>query len=314
MAGKVSARRVGRRRSWRVWVSWCVPTAAAVVAVSGSLASADDTCTTTWVGGGGNDSWQTAANWSTGSTPGAGDRACLPAGSNVYVSGGGVDVASVDSGGSLAISGGSVSLSDEEATSQVQSLDISDGSLSVAGTLDVSQLALSGGAVDGAGTVSVSDAFDWTRGSMTGSGVTELAAGGSGSIHPSTGSLVSMNARTLSNAGDLTLASGRLEVGQGGAVENSGTLTVHAQDVSGLPSWQQPGLYDAFAGARARLLNTGELLKTTGSGRTQVTLQVDNDGTVDAQSGEMLFGGGGYGGQTGVVVCVRRWFVAGLRR
>jgi hypothetical protein len=195
---------------------------------------------------------------------------------------------------------GSVSLSDPDATSQAQSVEVSGGTLSVAGTLEASELALSGGTLGGAGTVSASDSFDWTSGSMSGSGATELTDTASGSIHPATGSMVTMNQRTLRNEGTLDLDSGRVEIGLGGVIDNAGTLTVDAETgAPGLPYWQQPGLYDAYWGDRARLRNAGTLRKSHGTGSTTLGPQVDNQGTIDAQTGQMLFGGGGYGEQTG---------------
>ena len=287
------------------WERWSVAAGVSAVLVVMALivppAGADPICTTTWTGGAGDGLWTTSGNWSSGSTPSAEDRACLPAASSVAVTSGTAQAASVDGEGQLSIGGGSLSLGDADATSRAASITVTGGSMSVAGPTDVSDLTVDGaGVLSGAGTVSVSGVLDWTGGSMTGAGTTELTAAASGTIHvPSSGTLT-LSGRTLRSAGTLVMSSGRLELSQGALLDNSGALTIDAEDgVSGLPYWAQPGVYDLYSGARARLRNTGVLEKAHGTGRTAIGPQVDNQGTIDALTGRLAFTGGGYGQQTG---------------
>ncbi len=65
-----------------------------------SLAAA---CTVTWTGNAGDGQWTTAANWSSGSLPGANDNVCIPSGKTVTLVGSS-SISSITSDGTFIIS------------------------------------------------------------------------------------------------------------------------------------------------------------------------------------------------------------------
>ena len=105
----------------------------------------------TWTNGGGDGSWNNAANWNPAVVPGEGDDVIIPDG---------LGAATYDTG-----------------TTNLNSLSV-DGSLTIAaGTLNVaasstfgatSSLTLSGGIFGGAGDVTLNGSLTWSPGTLTG--------------------------------------------------------------------------------------------------------------------------------------------------
>ena len=236
---------------------------------------ADPSCTDTWTGGAGTEVWQTAANWSTGSVPGSGDIACVGSGVTVQVTGGSNQAASLQDEGGLDISGGSLELTSSSEASSTASLTVSGGTLTGAAELDVS------------------GSFSWTGGAMTGTGKTVLEAGATGSIDPGSGSAVSLSGRDLVNRGTLTWSSGSVEGRDSAEIDNSGTLEADA-DASG-GEWSERGLLNSD-GSDVWLYNTGVVKKAAGSVFTQIQFQMDNEGAVEAKTGQIILTGGNHGG------------------
>jgi RHS repeat-associated protein len=256
---------------------WLFGVAATVLALAVLPAStiADPSCTDTWTGGAGTEVWQTAANWSTGSAPGSGDIACVGSGVTVQVTSGTNQAASLQDEGGLDISGGSLEL---ESPSEASS---------------TASLTLSGGTLTGAGEVDVSGSFSWTGGAMTGTGKTVLEAGAAGSIDPGSGSAVSLSGRDLVNRGTLTWSSGSVEGRSSAEIDNSGTFDANA-DASG-GEWSERGLLNSD-GSDVWLHNTGTVKKASGSVFTQIQFQMDNEGTVEVKTGQIILTGGNHGG------------------
>lgn len=267
------------RRGSRTAAAMAVSLAAvlgAVFALVPASAWAEPLCTDTWTGPA-EGTWQTAADWSTEHVPTSSDIACMGSGKTVKVTAG-TDQASVVQGeGALVISGGSLELTNSlvEEASRIHSL------------------ILEGGTLTGAATLNVSEAFTWTGGTMSGSGATVLESGASGSINPGSGVSVALTARTLSNDGDLTWSSGSVEGRSSAEIDNNGTLIANA-DASG-SEWWEHGLLKGD-GSAVWLHNTGTVKKTAGSLFTQIQFQIDNEGAVEAKTGQIILAGGNHGG------------------
>ena len=138
-----------------------------------------------WIAGGGG-SWNNAANWSTGTVPGAGDDVVIdesPEAFTVTVSSGSYSVRSVTSQEAISISGGTLSIA---ANSQMASLTIS-----------------SGGVLAGAGNVAVNSNLTWNGGADEATGTLTVASGAS-----ALSGTVTLANGALSNAGIMTWASG----------------------------------------------------------------------------------------------------------
>ncbi len=235
--------------------------------------SADGGCTATWTGDAGDGSWQSPGNWSTDAEPGSSDVVCVGAGATVTVTGTAqASVLKVE--GALVVASGVLRVGGSEASS-------------------VHELTVSGGELTGVGTLDVSGSLSWTAGSMSGSGETVLEAGGVGLIDPGSGNAVSLSERDLVNRGTLTWGSGSVYGSDSAEIDNAGTLDADSQvSASG---WESHGLIDSD-GSAVWLDNTGVVKKAAGDEYTTIQFQIDNEGSVEVESGDVIFTGGGHGG------------------
>ena len=124
---------------------------------------------------------------------------------------------------------------------------------------------------------------------MTGSGKTVLDSGATGSIDPGSGSAVALTERELVNEGTLTWSSGSVEGRSNAEIDNSGTLIVNAQ-APGYEWWEHGLLNEDDSNVWVH--NAGTIKKTAGGEFTQIQFQIDNEGTVDAKTGQIIFSGG----------------------
>ncbi len=221
-------------------------------------------CSDIWTGEAGDEAWQTAGNWSTGTVPGESDHACIPAGGTAHISSGTHTVGSIRGAGGLVLSGGTLDLSDASTLSEFGSLTVQ------------------GGIFTGSGTVEISEVLSWTGGEMTGSGQTVLASGAGGSIDAGSGGHVWLEGRTLTNAGTLTLVDGAILLAGGAEIDNTGTFDVNSQASS------YTNQIEHWTGTTS-LVNTGTVQKTSGTGTTRIGVAFTNDGTLDAASGHIGF-------------------------
>jgi Ig domain of plant-specific actin-binding protein/Bacterial Ig-like domain len=235
--------------------------------------SGESTCTDTWTGDAGDGLWQTAANWSTGAVPAANDVACIGAGETVDVTAGANQVSSIEDEGALVLAGGSLSLIEAAEYSSVHALSVQGGTLTGPGSLDVS------------------GSLSWTGGTMSGSGSTVLEPDATGTINPGSGGSVALTERTLSNHGTLTLESGSVEGRSSAELDNSGTFDANA-DVPG-SEYSSYGLLNSD-GSNVWLDNTGTVTKTAGSEYTQIQFQIENEGVVEDETGQIIFTGGSH--------------------
>ena len=217
-------------------------------------------CTDTWVGPA-ESTWQTASNWSAGHVPGATDVACIGSGKTAKSSTGTNQAAVVQGEGSVIVSGGSLEL--KRPASEGES------------TIPV--LTISGlGKLTGPGKLRITKTLNWNSGQMAGTGTTVVAPGASGSM-----SGVNLNERTLVNEGALSLPSSYLSLNNGSRLENGGTFTVNTEG-------SELGVSHS-TGAAPLILNTGTIRKTSGSGETKIKVGLENRGTVNAETGALVF-------------------------
>ena len=140
-----SNRKPNRSKSCRPRIEWMEPR---------TLLSA-----VSWTGGGGDNNWDTAANWSTDSVPGSGDDVTINIAANVVHSDNVTDsINSLTSTEPLTISGGTLSIA-------------------AASTID-STLSLTGGTLTGTGDVTVSGLVTLTSGTLSGARRSSMPMGG----------------------------------------------------------------------------------------------------------------------------------------
>jgi hypothetical protein len=221
--------------------------------------------TVTWVNPGGGD-WDTAANWSDGTThrlPGPGDDAVI-------------------STPGITVTHSAFSANDAvNSLTSAATLAVSGGTLALGAVSEVSALTLSGGTLTGGGNLTVDNALVWTGGTMSGPGHTVLNGtaefGKGGSNGPA------LSGRLLDNFGTAAVDSGATLVLSNGAVltnEAGATLTL-AGTGSLVELNTQPGQLD----------NAGQLIKA-GAGTAFANVPLDNPGTIDIQGGTLFVGRG----------------------
>ncbi len=229
-------------------------------------------CTDTWIGGS-EGTWQIASNWSTGSTPGSSDVACIESGATVSVTAEANEAGTLESDGTVVLAGGSLALTDAGASSNTHALLLDSGVLT------------------GAATLEVTSSLTWSGGTMSGSGKTVVAAGASGAIESS--GAVALSERTLANAGTLTLSEGSMSVSANAEIDNSGTFYVDADAPAS--EWFSHGVLKSD-GSHSWIHNTGTVKKTAGSQYSQIQIEFDNAGTVESNTGQLIFSGGSHSG------------------
>ncbi len=232
-------------------------------------------CTDTWTGGAGNDSWDTAGNWATGSIPGADDHACiLSNNTTVAVSGHADQVGWLTDEGTLEVTSGSLSINGPS-TSTLRGLTVTGATLTGAGTVDVT------GSFSGGG-----------YGTLSGSGSLVIEPGATGTVTPTSGAGLYLEERTLSNAGTLTVgAESGVEGLDSARLLNSGTLVVNGEGGG-------RGLVGPEG--EASLTNTGTLTKTEGTGTSPIRFAIDNEGSVTDTAGDLEFTSPGTSGASAI--------------
>src|SRR5262245_26833911 len=152
---------------------------------------------------------------------------------------------------------------------------VSSGSVTLTGSQAVTNFNLSGGTVTGAGDLTVSGIWNWTAGSMSGTGETVVAA--SGTLTISGG--VSLG-RTLTVNGTGNWTAGRIDV-------NNGTLAIN-----GTFTTTTDNGFENFGGTPA-VNNAGTFTKSTATGVSYSNIPFNNTGTITINSGSMNLNAGG---------------------
>ena len=216
----------------------------------------------TWTGGGGDNNWDTAANWSTDSVPTSGDDVTINIAANVVHSDNDDDsINSLTSTEPLTISGGTLSIA-------------------AASTID-STLSITGGTLTGTGNLSVSGLVTLTAGTL--SGASELNANGGMLINP-TGGNFNLDGRTVNNAAGQTATwtgsvDDFIEASDGSVFNNLGTFLV-----DGLALYEGSGI-----GAASSFNDVGTFITTanTANAGFNVSFNVAR-GSVDVKDNSQL--------------------------
>jgi RHS repeat-associated protein len=262
-ARSASNRPAGGRALLLARLSACALTAVVALLLIGSPAAhAESLCTDTWTGPA-EGWWSVAADWSAGKVPSSTDVACIGSGKTVKIEEGTNVVSVVQGEGALVFSGGVLEIASALEVSKIGSLTMR-----------------SSAKLTGAGTLEIGGSFSAEGGQMRGSGSTVLLSGASGSID----GYFEIYGRSFANEGTITSNGGAaVFLYEGVKVSNSGTFKANAEN----SSYSQ---FTAESGGGS-VVNTGLFEKTEGSGRTNIAVPFENNGTVAGNSGTLLLAG-----------------------
>ena len=146
----------------------------------------------------------------------------------------------------------------------------------------VPSVLLSQGTLGGTGTLTVTETMNWTGGEMGGGGTTAIAPGATLTIDASSVGMAA-GGRTIANQGTIDWLRGN--------VNASGSARLSVNNQPG-------GLFDirtnASLGATGSVFNNAGLVrKSAGTGRSAVTMALNNTGTAEVQAGTLAFTRGG---------------------
>ncbi|HUJ41958.1 MAG TPA: choice-of-anchor D domain-containing protein, partial [Candidatus Acidoferrales bacterium] len=196
-------------------------------------------------------------------------------GGTVNLSGGTYNVT-----GGTTFSGATATFSAAATVTSVGQLTVSGGTatLSSGEVINASALNQSGGTLTGTDTVNAAGLFIWTGGTQDGGGITNANGGAQIS-----GNDVLLS-RTINLAGTSSW-NGRMDSGQGGIINNTGTLNINGDLFAPI----------SFGGAQPTLSNSGTITKTAGTGTSNISLALNNTqpGTLSVASGTLSFLSGG---------------------
>jgi RHS repeat-associated protein len=169
-------------------------------------------------------------------------------------------------------------------------LTVESGTLSMAegDTATVGVLAMTGGTLTGPGTLKVTEMLSWsapgTESTMSGSGLTVLASGAIGSISVPSVDNANLAKRSFINEGTLTLVSGHISLSEEAKLENKGTFKVNSESTNAIV---------LAPGGSGKVVNSGMVEKSSGTGTSQVSVLFESSGTVEGQKGQLAFTAGG---------------------
>jgi hypothetical protein len=166
------------------------------------------------------------------------------------------------------------------------------GTLTVNQVLSVPNFTMAAGTLTGSGILTITGAFNWTDGTMGGSGRTIIAAGATGTLATTSIKEVN-NSRVLENRGSLVHSGGSVRFGLNGSssgrIENKEGASYEIQGTAGfIQNFSGPYSFD-----NAGLISkTGEGISSFGS-----SVALNNTGTMLVVTGGLqLSGGGSHGG------------------
>ncbi len=161
------------------------------------------------------------------------------------------------------------------------SVTIAGGIVSITNGVQVAGISFSGGTIDGAGLLSLRTNFQWSAGTLTGSGSTLLE---SGVVLGISGSSSKTLTRRLDNHGTVTFA------GTGSLLGNT-TDTVIYNHTDGVFDIQVAN--GTMLGTTAIFTNAGTLKKSVGNSMVVLAAALHSTGTVYVQLGNLSLTGGG---------------------
>jgi RHS repeat-associated protein len=200
------------------------------------------------------------------------------------LAGGTFNLTSTALAGSVAIRGTGTTVKAEGVTAKSGELEVEEGTLTVSGaTTTLTGLTMkSNGVVNGSGILQISGSLTWAKEStMAGSGSTVLLSGATASTSLTGNARIKQ--RTFVNEGTFTMSSGDVQLFEGAVLENTGTFIANTT---------QPTVVAKSTGGGS-LFNTGTFQRTAGTGATAIAAFLDNEGTIQSESGGLTFTGNG---------------------
>lgn len=158
---------------------------------------------------------------------------------------------------------------------------VNGGTADFAADTTIGTLAISGGTLRGNGNVTITTAFNWSGGTMAGSGSTSVQPGATVTF---SGGTKTLNGRILNNASPAIWTSNANIVGQNGASFNQ--LPTASLDIQATGS-----LVGSTGGATFN--NQGSILKTGGDGTNTISMAFHNSGSLTILTGTVQLNGGG---------------------
>jgi RHS repeat-associated protein len=224
------------------------------------VASAEPLCTDTWTGPAEGE-WTTAADWSTGKVPTSTTVACIGAETQVFVRSGTNQVGVLEDKGHLVL----------------------EGPLEFTNALEASSIATLTlfGSLSGAAEVDITGTFQGGEsGKLEGSGSLVIESGATGSVNEANSSYLYVEGGTLVNKGTFTIGkTGGIYGTKKARLVNSGVLKVNGE-----PDGSNTlGLYASKG--EARLINTGAVEKTEGTGTSEIQFEFENLGSIRVETG-----------------------------
>lgn len=217
-----------------------------------------------WTGGGGNNSWHTAANWNLNRVPAVGDDVVIPdmtPNVNVTFSSGSSTINSLTSSEAFTLSAG------------ILIIDMASSFNNA--------VSFSGGVLGGSGDVTVNGVISWTFATLAGTGA--LNANGGITISGDTFAKT-LAQRTLNNAGLATYTgTGQLALNQSAVWNNLPGSTFVIQNTAPI----------GFTAAPAGTFNNQGTLRKTSPGTSNISIALNNDGIIEVQTGTLTASGGG---------------------
>ena len=207
-------------------------------------------------------------------------------GTNVTFDLGTITIASTYSvSGTTSVNGATVSFTPASTiTSKGTTLTVTLGNLNLASgeAIALTTLTLTTGTLSGSDNVTVTGLMTWSGGTMSGSGVTTIAAGGTLDF---LGAVKTLDGRTLNNAGTATVSGPAvtLTMANGAIFNNQASGSFEVQNDSTIASLGTGSMFN----------NQGTFNRTLGSGTATVGVVFNNTGTVNITSGTLSFSGSG---------------------
>ncbi|MDI6803338.1 MAG: Ig-like domain-containing protein, partial [Bacteroidota bacterium] len=157
---------------------------------------------------------------------------------------------------------------------------VNGATVNVNGTIPAVNFAVVAGSLSGDSTLTISGTFNWSGGTMLGTGMTVVDTGGSVNITSAVSK--TLNGRTLTLRSNVTtVCTGSFTMSNSAVIANWGTFNIQADIniwTSGSPT--------------PHIENYGTFRRTTTTGTTSINPTFNNTGTAEAKVGTLYFGGG----------------------
>jgi hypothetical protein len=150
-------------------------------------------------------------------------------------------------------------------------------------SFSVGQLTLSTGTLWCDGAISVTTTMSWTGGTLVGTGTTSLGAGATLTISGGNDKALDGESLSLTNGATGTWTGGNLVFYDAASFNNQAGATFTIQTNQTLST----------SGALSAFRNGGSLIQNNSTGTANLGTPLFNSGTVDVQTGTLLFSGGG---------------------